>query len=216
MELLAVRNVWKRYGDEGAPWVLRGVNLEVGVGEEVFLLGSNGSGKTTLLRIIAGLTLPSRGEVRVAGREPRDPEARAIMGVVLHHSLLYPTLTVEENLAFYASLYGVEDYDPSADWVVESLGLRGRLRDRVSTLSFGWRRRADIARALLHRPRLLLLDEPFTGLDSKGVEDLYNVLKSYVGEGGSLVATAPKESDIGPVEEARVAVLRGGRLEWAG
>lgn len=210
--LLELVDVWKRFSEDG-PWVLRGVTLTLTHGTACAVVGGNGSGKTTLLRVAAGLTHPSRGRVAVAGLDPRDPRARAFMGVVLHHSLLYDQLTVAENLQFYARLYGVEGYDPRADEVVEALGLKAYLQSRASELSFGWRRRADIARALLHRPRILLLDEPFTGLDPSGVEALRGVLEGHVARGGSLVATAPKMPDLDPLDPGVVYTLRGGALE---
>jgi len=209
--VLQVRDVWKRYTERG-PWVLSGATLTIGPGEKVGIVGGNGTGKTTLLRIIAGLIHPSRGTVEILGSPPRDPEARARLGVVLHNSLLYNGMTVAENLQYYARLYGLEDYDPSRDPVVERLGLAGRLGQNVEELSFGWRRRADIARALLHSPRVLLLDEPFTGLDEKGVEDLAGILEEYTARGGAVLATAPKPGDLAPMGPARIYRLEGGRL----
>lgn len=210
--LLELVDVWKRYSEDG-PWVLRGVSLSLPPGVAVGVVGGNGSGKTTLLRIAAGLLHPSRGRIRVGGSDPRDPGAKRLIGLVAHHSLLYGQLTVAENLEFYARLYGVEGYDPRSDPVVESLGLSRFLGRRASELSFGWRRRADIARALLHSPRVLLLDEPFTGLDPEGVEALAGILEGHVARGGVLVATAPRIGDLDPLGGVRVYRLRGGSLE---
>jgi len=209
--ILNVRDVWKRYTEQG-PWVLAGASLALGPGEKTGIVGGNGTGKTTLLRIIAGLIHPSRGTVEILGAPPRDPEARARLGIVLHNSLLYNGMTVAENLQYYARLYGLESYDPTRDPVVERLGLTRRLGQNVEELSFGWRRRADIARALLHSPRLLLLDEPFTGLDEEGVEDLAGILEDYVAGGGAVLATAPKPGDLAPLEPPRIYRLEGGRL----
>jgi ABC-type multidrug transport system ATPase subunit len=185
------RGVWKRYA-YGRGWVLRGVDLCVEPGRGVLVMGPNGSGKTTLLKIMVGLVRPSRGEVLVVGRPPQSLEAKKAMGVVLHHSLLYDELTVRENLEYYARLYGVEDYSPERDEVVEALGLRRYLDTRAGELSFGWRKRANIARALLHRPRLLAIDEPFTGLDDDAVEALRGLLEGLVSRGVAVLATSPQ------------------------
>ncbi len=207
--LVELRGVWKRYR---SGWVLRGVDLTLRDGEGVLILGSNGSGKTTLLRITAGLLRPSRGRVRVLGGSPLEPRVRAGMGVVLHHSLLYPELTVRENLVYYARLYGVEGYRPESDPVVERLGLRRFLERRVEELSFGWRRRTDIARALLHKPRLLLIDEPFTGLDDHGQAGLAEVIDALREEGVGVIATSPSESAAKLLSGFRVYRVEAGRL----
>ncbi len=209
--VLEARGVWKRYSESG-PWVLAGLDLRVERGEAVAVIGANGSGKTTLLRIAAGLLHPSRGEVLVSGHRAGSLEARRLVGVVLHHSLLYDELTVAENLDYYAGLYDVEGYDPRRDPVVEALGLHRYLDARARELSFGWRRRADIARALLHRPPLLLIDEPFTGLDERGVEDLARLLRGLRRSGMAVLATSPRAGDVKPLEPDRVYYLRGGRL----
>ncbi len=210
-ELLVVEGVWKKYRDD-APWVLRGVDLRVRRGEAVAIVGENGSGKTTLLRVIAGLLHASKGRVLVDGAPAGSIEARRSIGLVLHYSLLYDEYTLAENLEYYSVLYGVEDYDPARDPVVESLGLEGYLGSRARELSYGWRRRGDIARALIHRPRLLLIDEPFTGLDRRGVSDLAGVLSGMRERGMSVVATSPRAEDLEPLEPDTVYYLEGGRL----
>ncbi len=207
--LVELRDVWKRYR---SGWVLRGVDLVLHEGEGVLILGSNGSGKTTLLRIAAGLLRPSKGTVKVFGGSPLEPRVRAGMGVVLHHSLLYSELTVRENLVYYARLYGVEGYSPESDPVVEKLGLRRFLGRRVEELSFGWRRRTDIARALLHRPRLLLIDEPFTGLDDHGQAGLAEVIGALREEGVGVIATSPSEAAARLLPGFRVYRVEAGRL----
>jgi len=170
-EVLDAANVWKRYYERG-PWILSGLYLKLGAGEKAAVIGGNGTGKTTLLRIIAGLVPPSKGEIRIMGLPPSDPRARMLVGIVLHSTLTYDELTVRENLNYYASLYNIRDYDAEEDETVERLGLKNRLDQRAGELSFGWRKRANIARALLHRPALLAIDEPFTGLDDDAVETL--------------------------------------------
>ena len=214
MKPLEMRDVWKAY--RPGHWVLRGLDLEVGPGELIVVVGPNGSGKTTLLRIAAGLLRPSRGVVRVCGREPWSVEAKRCRGVVMHWSFLYDELTVAENLELYASLAGLKGYRPESDGAASALGLRERLGEPVGWLSFGWRKRSDLARALLGSPRLLLLDEPLTGLDSSAAARLLEMLKGFVEAGGAVVATTPK----GEEELLRLATrayrLSGGRLEPLG
>ncbi len=189
-KLLVVRNLWKRYAATG--WVLREVDLEIGRGERVLILGSNGSGKTTLLRIIAGLARPTKGIVRIDGHPSHTVEARSRIGVVLDHILLYRDLTVRENLEYYASLYGIHGIELEKYWVIEKLGLRPFLERRVEELSFGWRRRADIARSLLHNPRLLLIDEAFTGLDEAGAVALSEILAEVTKRGSTVIVVSPQ------------------------
>ena len=191
MPLLMVQDVWKRYTEDS--YVLREVNLEVGRGEAVIVSGPNGSGKTTLLRICAGLLRPSKGRVLVGGLDARLPEAKEKLGVVLHNPLVYPELTVMENLHYYAGLRGVEAPldEELARRAFEELGL-DRYRDRrVEELSFGWRRRSDIVRAFLGSPEILLIDEPFTGLDPTARERLARIFRLYLDNGGSILATTP-------------------------
>ncbi|KSW11688.1 hypothetical protein CF15_02400 [Pyrodictium occultum] len=209
--MLEAIDVWKRY-DWSRGWVLRGVNLCAGAGGGVLIVGPNGSGKTTLLRILVGLTRPSRGRVLVEGQPPSLPGARRFVGVVLHHSLLYDELTVRENLEYYARLYGVEGYEPEGDEVVEVLGLHRYLDTRAGELSFGWKKRANIARALLHRPRALVIDEPFTGLDDEASESLSSLLESLLRRGVAVVATSPQRGVADALPGFRVYRIESGRL----
>ncbi|MFN3803815.1 MAG: ATP-binding cassette domain-containing protein [Pyrobaculum sp.] len=161
--MIEVINLWKRLG-EG--WVLRGVSLSIG--GVVTLVGPNGSGKTTLVRIIAGVLEPTRGEVYIDGARPKVP-ARTL-GVVFHSPTLYPELTVRENLRLFAKLSGGK---------LEGcpLGVCKVLDKPVKTLSFGWRRRVDLARALLPDPPNLVIDEPTTGLDEEARGELMDIVR---------------------------------------
>lgn len=210
--ILEVDNVWKRYVERG-PWVIKGLSLRLDSGEMVAIIGGNGTGKTTLLRMISGLIPPSKGEIHILGFPPRDQRARAAIGLILHTSLVYDELTVEENLHYYASLYGVENYEARKDENVERLGLKKRLKQRARELSFGWRKRVDIARALLHEPRLLLFDEPFTGLDRDGVAELSTIIKEQASKGISILVTAPKTIDLEALPGIKTYYLKGGVLE---
>ena len=201
-----VEDVWKRYQREGR-WILSGVTLNAS-SEGIFITGPNGSGKSTLLKIISGLIRPTKGRVLIYGKSPT--EARAELGLVLHHSLLYNDLTVEENLTYYARLYGIEP-DLHKNEIIERFGLRNFLGKKAGELSFGWRKRVDITRALLHNPKLLLIDEPFTGLDESAALTLKSVLGDLIKRGMTILATSPIKGDFG-VKGFKVLWLEDGKL----
>jgi heme exporter protein A len=159
--------------------VLRGVDLEVAPGECLALMGPNGAGKTTLLRILATLSKPSAGLVIVAGL-PLPAAAghvRRRLGVVAHQTMLYIDLTAEENLQFYARLFGLVNAQPRIAAMLGQVGLAQRRHDLVRTFSRGMQQRLAIARALLHDPDVLMFDEPYTGLDPHAAGMLDQVLR---------------------------------------
>jgi heme exporter protein A len=198
----------------GATRVLRGLDLSLTAGETLVVVGPNGAGKTTLLRCLAGLMRPTAGEVRVLGRALRggDPEARRPLGLVSHQSLLYDDLTVRENLLVTARLYGLADPGAAADRALDSVGLGPRADESPRLLSRGLLQRAAIARALLHDPRVVLLDEPFTGLDAPGADRLRALLGERVAGGRALVLVTHHLAEAWALA-TRVAALVGGR--WA-
>jgi heme exporter protein A len=159
--------VEKRYGMRLA---LRGVSLEIGAGECVALVGHNGSGKTTLLKIAAQLTKPSRGSIAFHAGADSIPleEVKSRVGMVGHHTLIYEGMTAEENLIFFAKLFGLADPAEKSRQALQPVGLGGRATDLVRTFSRGMKQRLSIARALLASPGLLLFDEAGTGLDPEG------------------------------------------------
>jgi len=159
--------VEKRYGMRLA---LRGVSLEIAAGECVALVGHNGSGKTTLLKIVAQLTQPSRGKIAFYSQEKSLPleEVKCRVGMVGHHTLLYEEMSAEENLIFFAKLFGLSDPVEKSRLALQPVGLAGRATDLVRTFSRGMRQRLSIARALIASPGLLLFDEAGTGLDPEG------------------------------------------------
>lgn len=178
----------KRYG---ALIALRKLTLEILPGEFVALLGPNGSGKTTLLRLAAGLVRPTGGAVRHPGAPEGDALAvRAQIGMVAHSTLLYDELTARENLAFFARLYGCSDVAAWVPVLLERAGLAARAGDLVRTFSRGMRQRLAIARAMVAGPRLLLLDEPVSGLDHQSSERLAEALAEIHSGGVTVIMTA--------------------------
>ncbi|HPD48069.1 MAG TPA: heme ABC exporter ATP-binding protein CcmA [Anaerohalosphaeraceae bacterium] len=171
--------------------VLKNVDLAIGSGESVFLCGINGVGKSTLLRIAAGLLSPDAGHVEICGRDmTKDPEgARLHLGFISHKSMIYDDLTVLENLMFAARLYGLPEPRRRAADMLDEMGLSGFAYDRAAILSRGMLQRLAIARALVHRPAVLLADEPFTGLDGKAAAHLTDVLQGFGGAGHAVLMT---------------------------
>jgi heme exporter protein A len=185
--MIQVKKLVKRFGPIT---VLKGLDFNVEKGEFVALLGPNGAGKTTLLRILASLSRPTSGYVQVASyRLPQDaPAVRSQLGVVSHQPLLYGDLTAEENLVFYSRLYNVGT--PRIAEVINLVGLSTRKDDLVRTFSRGMQQRLAIARAILHQPPLLLLDEPHTGLDQGAGEILDGLLVNIAQQGRTVVMTS--------------------------
>jgi len=187
--MIQVRKLVKRFGMKT---ILNGLDLDVSPGEFVALLGPNGAGKTTFLRILASLSRPSLGEVRVAGHLlPHEAaEVRARLGVVSHQPLLYADLTAEENLRFYGRMYGIPRLEQRVTEVLEMIGLDSRRRDLVRTFSRGMQQRLAIGRGVLHDPEVMLLDEPHTGLDQDASSMLDGVLRSVAAQGRTVVMTS--------------------------
>ena len=210
---IAVEGLEKSYREWPVLWDL---DLTVPWGETLALFGANGAGKTTLLRILSTSVRPDGGTVRIAGRDLRGQTAgvRRRIGVVGHRSFLYEDLTPQENLTYYARLYGVEDRDGRVQEALERVGLGSRANHRVRTLSNGMQKRAAIARAILHRPDVLLLDEPEAGLDRDSRRMLGELLADWTAEGRSAVLTT-HDVNLGLALGHRAAVLTGGRLEFS-
>jgi heme exporter protein A len=207
-EAVSAEDLWRAYGREH---VLRGVSLNVSPGQGTAILGPNGSGKTTLLRCLAALARPSRGTVRIFGENPwADRGVRRKIGFMAHEPMLYGGLSVRENLRLFGTLHGVRDPAARAEVVCERAGL-GRRDDLVRVLSRGLQQRAAFARAILHEPAVLLLDEALSGLDLDAADSLGGFLREFRRGGGAVVLTTHS-----PAEAVRVAdsayVLIGGRL----
>lgn len=190
---------------------LRRVTLTIGGGEFVALLGPNGSGKTTLLRMAALLLQPSAGRVIHLGAEGLAAEdVRKQIGLVAHKTLVYEELTARENLAFFARLYGLSSPAERIQQVLAEVGLARRGDDSAATFSRGMRQRLAIARALVTEPRLLLFDEPATGLDREGREWLDRTLLGLHRAGATLIVSTHDESLAALA--GRSVWLRAGRL----
>ena len=170
---------------------LRDVDLRVEAGEAVALLGPNGAGKTTCLRVLATLLRPTAGTVRLFERPVGDGGARARrrIGFLSHQSFLYPDLTPTQNLEFYARMFGVRARAETVQGLLDRVGLIGWAHRPVRTLSRGLEQRCAVARALLHEPDLLLLDEPFTGLDTDAAVMLTDLLREASARGAALLLT---------------------------
>jgi len=198
----------------GVP-VLSGVDLVVRGGEAVALLGANGAGKTTLLRILALLLHPADGRLSLFGTDARaaPPALRRRIGYVGHESLCYPDLTAAENLAFYARLFAVPDATTRIAELLAWAGLEAAARRPVRVYSRGMGQRLALARALLHAPDLLLLDEPFAGLDAEAVGALQERLVALRTAGHAIVLTTHDLERAAPVA-TRLAILHRGRVAW--
>ena len=209
---IVVEGLEKSYRDWPVLWNL---DLTVPWGESLALFGANGAGKTTLLRILAASVRPDAGAVRIGGRDLRRQTgaARRRIGVVGHRSFLYEDLTPRENLLYYARLYGLPDREARAATALDRMGLAARANHRVRALSNGMQKRAAIARAILHQPDVLLLDEPEAGLDQDSRRILGELLAEWTAEGRAAVFTT-HDVALGMAWGHRAAVLAGGRATF--
>lgn len=190
------------------------VSLELHASECLALFGPNGAGKTTLLRLLAGLLKPTAGTARINGELLRgDAAARGLVGFISHQSMLYGALTVAENIELAARLYAVGDVRDATEQVLREMRVLERADAPVRALSRGLQQRVSIARALVHRPRVLLLDEPYTGLDALGAAALTETLERLrkEGEGATMVLVTHNISE-GLALATHAAVMHGGRL----
>jgi heme exporter protein A len=195
--------------------VLRSVDLEVPWGQVLTLLGPNGSGKTTLIKILATLTKPDAGEVMIGGMSlaKQSQSIRRIIGVVTHDPLLYDDLTGRENLRFFARMFGIQGIDERIEVVTELMGMTPRFDQRIGTLSHGMKKRFSIARALLHNPAILLMDEPESGLDQEALGLLDAVVTDKTNPLRTVLMTT-HSLDRAIALGQRMAILANGRVAY--
>ncbi|MCG8604928.1 heme ABC exporter ATP-binding protein CcmA [bacterium] len=192
---------------------LRDISFELAKGEFLAVFGPNGAGKTTLIRILSTLMKPSSGKVTVCGVsvEEEPQKLRSQIGVIAHQTFLYEELTAEENLTFYGRLYQVADLSSKIEDTIREVGLEWRRHDQVRTFSRGMQQRLSIARAMLHDPTVLLLDEPYTGLDQHGSEMLSGWLRALKnGERTTIMVTHDLRTGLDLAD--RVTILNRGRI----
>ena len=209
---LEVRGLPKTYGPHV---VLRDFDLDLPWGDFLIVFGPNGSGKTTLIKVLATISRPTQGEVRVAGFDlKKNPTAiRRNIGVVTHQPLLYGDLTALENLKFHGRMFPLTHLEEHIEKAVDLMGLGSYLGRKVSTLSHGMQKRLSLARAILHDPPILLLDEPETGLDQEALEMLGHMMG--VGQRGRrTVLMATHSLERGLALGNRVAILAGGKIAY--
>jgi heme exporter protein A len=199
----------------GGMEALRGVDLNIKKGEFYTLFGPNGAGKTTFIKILSTLAKPSSGKLTVAGRDAvKDPDGvRGVTGVLSHDPFLYENLSAFENIRFFGTMYGVRDAGKRAEEVISRVGLGKRMHDLVRTFSRGMKQRLAVARAIVHDPAILLLDEPYTGLDQHGSRVFGEMLSLLKSDGRTILMTTHNIEE-GLDRSDRVGILAGGRMVY--
>lgn len=186
--MIEVSRLWKSYGPVDA---LRGIDLNIKKGEFLTIFGPNGAGKSTLLKILSTIIRPTSGKVSIDGIDisSANEDARNRIGVISHKAFLYGNLTARENLLFYGKLYDVPKLNDRISELLSEVGLQHRSGDMVRTFSRGMLQRLTIARAIIHNPAIIMLDEPYTGLDQHAARMLRNLLKKLHTEDKTIVMT---------------------------
>jgi heme exporter protein A len=209
---IEAKRLIKSYGEH---YALRGIDLSVKWGDFLAIFGPNGAGKTTLLKVLATIVKPSSGDVSVAGFNLREDavKVRHRIGVVSHQTLLYDDLSAYENLRFYGKMYGVPDLKDRINQLIAQVGLESRLHDPVRTLSRGMQQRLAIARALIHDPPILLLDEPGTGLDQHASAMLANIIISTL-TGQRTVIMTTHSLEQGAALGNRIMIMADGKITY--
>ncbi len=192
---------------------LCGVDLHVKRGEFMTLFGPNGAGKTTLIKLLATLTSPTSGTLSVYGYDVRKDvnNIRSVIGVISHDPYLYDNLSAFENIKFFGTLYGLDDVDNRARSVIKQVGLERRMNDLVRTFSRGMKQRLTVARAIVHEPKILLLDEPYTGLDQHGAQIFGEMLSDLKSQRRTILMTT-HNIDEGLDLSDRIGILAKGKI----
>ncbi|MBI5208069.1 MAG: heme ABC exporter ATP-binding protein CcmA [Candidatus Firestonebacteria bacterium] len=208
--IIHVENVTKKFGHKKA---LKGISFSLKKGETLGLFGPNGAGKTTLLKILSTLSKPSSGNIKIAGFTPHEheQELRKSIGIISHESFIYSNLTAWENLIFYSNLYDVKDSEARIERLLTDLGLFERRNDLARTFSRGMQQRLTIARALLHNPEIIFLDEPYTGLDQHATQLLSNLLAGLYKEKRTIILIT-HDLSLGFKISSHIAILCSGEL----
>jgi heme exporter protein A len=189
---------------------VRDVSFALEAGETLALFGPNGAGKTTLLRILAGVLRPTTGKATIGGSDIQtETTIRGRIGLISHQTMLYPALTAAENVEFAARLHGVPSARAASLAALERLGIANRARSEVKTLSRGMQQRVSIARAIVHEPAVVLLDEPYTGLDASGAAALSSLLHSLKDHGAAMVLVTHNVDEGLAVASQAAVMLRG-------
>ena len=212
--MLESKGLTRRFGARVA---LDRLDLTVAAGEAIAVFGPNGAGKSTLCRLLTSTLKPTSGTIRVAGQDPRRQEltVKRMFGVVSHHTFLYDALSARENLLFFARLSGVEDPAPRVEAMLQTVGLADRGDDPVRGFSRGMQQRIALSRALLHAPEILLLDEPFTGLDPQATRWLESTITA-LRAGGTTILMVTHDPARGLALSDRWILLSRGRLTASG
>jgi heme exporter protein A len=211
---LELRDVSKQFGVLQA---LSGVRVRIMPGDSILLYGPNGAGKSTMLRVLSTLARPSEGKVLYDGADvlAHPTTAKGAIGFVSHATFLYGELTIRENLEFVGKLFGFADIPQRVARVLDLFHLRERARTPVRELSRGYQQRVSLARAFLHDPQFLLLDEPFTGLDAASVDSLRDLMRSLPGQGKALIFST-HDFEQGKAIAKRLVALEGGKVRYDG
>jgi len=209
---IEARGLVKKFGHKTA---LRNVDIDLTEGDSLALFGPNGAGKSTLIQVLCSLLQPTSGRVRIAGYETRrDREAlHQIIGLIGHQTFLYPDLTAYENLKFYGAMYGVAQLKDRIPEVLDLVGLSDFRNDVVQNFSRGMQQRLSIGRAIIHDPKIIFLDEPFTGLDQQGSEDFIKLILRFRGQGKTVIM-ASHHLHLGLELCGRAAILKSGRIVY--
>jgi heme exporter protein A len=211
---LESQNIRKTYGHFTA---LASINLKIRNGEFVTLFGRNGAGKTTFLKVAATLVRPTQGKLHIQGIDVAEnsQDARRHIGFLSHNTYVYRDLTPLENLKFFARLYGVDDSEQRLERLLDRVGLRRRMNDPVRAFSRGLNQRVGIARVMLHEPSLILLDEPYTGLDANAVEIL-NAMLDEAHAGGKTIIITTHDLEHGLRAATRAVIIDRGKVVFDG